>query len=186
MRSKGESAVERNDHQPASHPVGKVCQTGNVVAQQDRNGADRKVEDWSKFQLAGHFLGLADGLENPIGQPGAGPNVVIDKQQFAAQAAHGEPALVEVFNPLGVDEPRPEQLHHRVHELGLAVVTAAKQDRDDGKVSARLDNIADQLVPVPDQHLWLLGGTKDPTKGPVVFWATRTRVIGNIEAMPQK
>ena len=70
----GESAVKRNDHQPAPHPVRQVCQTGNVVAQQDRNSADRKVEDWSKFQLAGHLLGLADGLENPIGENAATKN----------------------------------------------------------------------------------------------------------------
>ena len=73
-----------------------------------------------------------------------------------------------------------------MHELGLAVVTAAKQDRDDGEVPARLDDVADQLVPVPDHRLWLLGETKDATKGAVVFWTTRTRVISDVETMPQK
>ena len=91
------------------------------------------IRDWSKFQFAGHLLGLADGLENPIGQPGSSPNVVIDKQELAEQAAHGEPALVEVLNPLGVDERRPEQLHYGLHQLCLAVVAAAKQDRYDGE-----------------------------------------------------
>jgi hypothetical protein len=28
-----------------------------------------------------------------------------------------------------------------MHELGFAVVTAAKQDRDDGEVAARLDDV---------------------------------------------
>jgi hypothetical protein len=38
----GESAVKRNGHQPAQHPVGEVGQAGDVVAQQDRHGVDKR------------------------------------------------------------------------------------------------------------------------------------------------
>ena len=66
----GESAVERNDHQPPPHPVRQVCQTGNVVAQQDRHRSnDYGASIPDMYRQVGAYTGIVLTAANPADLP---------------------------------------------------------------------------------------------------------------------
>src|SRR5439155_7050838 len=101
------------------------------------------------------------------------------------ETAHSKPGLVEVLHPLGVNKFGPQQPRGGFGQLGLSVLSAAEQNSDYGNVPARLNNVAEQLVPMARHLIRLVGFAKNLANGPVVFGTLCVGVVLNIEAIAE-
>src|SRR6266508_274823 len=76
----GEGAIERNDHESTLHSTAKVGDRWDVIANQDRDGSDHKIEGRPVLALPRHGLGFADSLENAVGKLGSSADIVVDER----------------------------------------------------------------------------------------------------------
>ena len=128
------------------HPVAQIRQRGQIVAQQNGEGPVHEAEGRLELVLARQQLRLADLLQRPVGELGAGANVVVDEQELAEQVADSEARLVKLINAARVDEVGADELDQNPYEAGFAVAPAADHQDDQRDVAAELDGVAHQLL----------------------------------------
>ena len=144
-----------------------------------RNGTARdvKVVGFLYFSSPVIELGFADLLEDAIGQFEPDLHVVVYEQQLASQSAKAEPVAFEMLDVSEEGGLWTEQSRDRVEQPCFAVCALADEQHDDRERPRRLDEIPDQLVPVPNHARLVAGIAKDLIKRAIVLRATSGRIV---------
>ena len=144
-----------------------------------RNGTARDVKVVGFLYFSSPVIGLASliFLRMPSGNFEPDLNVVVDEQQLASQSSKAEPVAFEMLDVSEEGGLWTEQSRDRVQQPCLAVCALADEEHDDRELPRGLDEIPDQLVPVPNHARLVAGIAKDLIKRAIELRAASGRIV---------